>query len=255
MIFSIQRYVEDYAARRSLNDPDQYSVKLANLYDAERSRYDSDADFLKKMHRIRTSFFISNGLDRSTFEKQFLTRLNRKFKKKISPIESFPGGVKPEKSRLNKKPRSIGRILEQFKKGVEARGIDSFWESRQKGKLQSKPEKIGQSLIALFISGVLDGKGLVFREMGSGIGFVDIVVLLSTTPHLIELKMLKGKMSGVSQLQTYMRTEDRKAGWLVLFDCRPVASRSESIPARISLAEGLVNVVVVDINPVPPSKI
>lgn len=254
MIFSIQRYVEDYAARRSLNDVDQYAIKLANLYDSDRRKYHSDAEFLKRMRGIRTSFFIGNGLDRSEFEGQLLSRLDRKFKKKINPIDIFPGGVGQEKKRLSGKPRSIGKILDQFKNGVEARGVDAFWDSRTKNKLQSKPETIGQALIALFIRGVLNGKGLVFREVGSGIGFVDIVVMLSTTPHLVELKMLKGKMTGASQIQTYMRTEDRATGWLVFFDARPNDSREEEIPATLDVPEGRISVLIIDINPIPPSK-
>ncbi len=254
MIFSIQRYVEDYAAKRNLNDTDQYAVKLANLYDGERAKCDSGDEFLRKMHRIRTSFFVGNGLDRSRFENQLLSRLDRKFKKKINPIDVFPGGVKASRAKLARKTRSIGNVLAQFKSDVEARAVDAFWQSRMKLKLMPKPETIGQALIALFIKGVLDGKGLVFREVGSGIGFVDIVVFLSATPHLIELKMLKGKMTGASQLQDYMRQENRNTGWLVLFDARAHKSRKETIPSRISVPEGTISVLVVEINPVPPSR-
>ncbi|MEO1019271.1 MAG: hypothetical protein AAFY56_16505 [Pseudomonadota bacterium] len=254
MIFSIQRFVEDYNARRNLEDVDQYAIKLANLYDAHRPGCSDKADFLKKMRRIRTSFFVANGLDRSAFEAQILGRLDRKFKKKINPIDEFPGGVTTEKRRLISKPRSIGNILNEFKKGVEARAVDAFWKSRTQNKLRSKPETIGQTLIAMFIRGVLNGKGLAFREVGSGIGFVDIVVLLSTTPHLIELKMLKGKMTGASQIQTYMRTEGRNTGWLVLFDARPSHARTEEIPSHIDVLEGRIIVLTIDINPTPPSK-
>lgn len=254
MIFSIQRYVEDYAAQRNLNDVDQYAIKVANLYDAERAKFDSDIDFLKRMRRIRSSFFIGNSLDRSEFENQLLSRLDRKFKKKINPIDVFPGGVKAARTKLVRKTRSIGNILAQFKSDVEARAVDVFWQSRAKLKLMPKPETIGQALIAIFMRGVLNGKGLVFREVGSGIGFVDIVVFLSTTPHLIELKILKGKMTGASQLQDYMRTENRNTGWLVLFDARSNKSRAGVIPNKITVSEGTISVLVIEINPVPPSK-
>ena len=254
MIFSIQRFVEDYTAQRNLNDVDQYAIKVANLYDAER-RMDQPKDaFLKRMRRIRTSFFAANGLDRSLFESQLLTRLDRKFKKKINPIAVFPGGVKASRVKLARKTKSIGNILAQFKSDVEARAVDVFWQSRTKRKLMPKPETIGQALIALFIKGVLDGKGLVFREVGSGVGFVDIVVVLSTTPHLIELKMLKGKMTGASQLDEYMRKENRSTGWLILFDARAHKSRKETIPPKITVPEGTISVLVIEITPIPPSK-
>lgn len=155
---------------------------------------------------------------------------------------------------MQRKSRSIGKILDQFKMSVEARAVDAFWQSRKQQKLKPKPESIGQGLIAVFVQGVLNCKGLVFREVGSGIGFIDIVVFLSTTPHLIELKMLKGKMTGASQIQNYMRTEGRKTGWLVLFDARSRFSRNEAIPTCITVPEGAISVLVIDINPVAPSN-
>lgn len=97
MIFSIQRYLEDYATHRSLKDIDQYAVKLANLYDVNRSHYDTAVDFQKRMHRIRTSFFIGNSLDRSKFEIQLLTKLDRKFKKKITLSRRSQAGLKRKK--------------------------------------------------------------------------------------------------------------------------------------------------------------
>lgn len=257
MIFTIQRYVEDYFAAKGFRDTDQYAVKVANLYDTYRDPTESLDEFSRRMRRIRTAFFANNRVERKAFEAQFLARLDRSFLKKkgVNPVDIFPGDVRTEKRRLRRKPRSISKILNEYQIAVEARAIDSFWISRRKNQLQSKPEAIGRDLLAMFIRGVLDGKGLSFSEVRSGIGFVDILVLLSKTPHLIELKMLKGKMTGVSQLQNYMRTENRKTGWLVLFDCRPTTSRSEAIPARISVSDGTVSVIVIDINPVPPSKL
>jgi hypothetical protein len=252
MLFSIQRYLEDRFAQQSLNDADQYAVKLANLYDRER-RTDQDADdFLRRMGRIRTGFFVANNLQRNRIEASLLDKLDRKFKKKVDQIDAFPGGLSAERKKLRSKPRSIGAILGEFKSGVEARAIDSFWNSRKKQKLQSHPEQIGQALLALFFRGVLNNVGLVLREVGSGVGFVDIVVLLSTVPHLIELKILRGAVTGPAQLQTYMKTEKRQRGFLVFFETRPVAKRSP-IPSRLKVAEGTIDVLVVDLNPTAPS--
>lgn len=256
MIFEIQRYVEDHFAAKGLRDTDQYAIKVSNLYDTYRDPTDSSDEFLRRMRRIRTAFFANNSLQRGAFEPQFLKRLDRSFLKKkgTNPVDNFPGDVGAEKARLRRKPRSISRILKEYRQAVEARAVNSFWKSRQKNQLQSKPEAIGRDLLAVFIRGVLDGKGLSFSEVGSGIGFVDIVVLLSSTPHLIELKILKGKMTGVSQLETYMRTEGRNTGWLVLFDTRPSTSRTATVPTHITVQEGTISVLVIDINPIPPSK-
>lgn len=255
MIFAIQRYIEDYFAARGLRDPDQFAVKVANLYDMYRNYDETSEDFLSRLHRTRTAFFASNRLTRKEFERKLVQRLDREFLKKNSTnsIDQFPGDVSAERTRLRTKPRSIGRILDEFRAAVEARAIDPFWESRKKNRLTTNPERIGQALLAVFIRGVLDGKGLSFREVGSGIGFVDIVVVLSTVPHLLELKVIRSEITGANQLQSYMRTEVRNSGWLVLFDARPHEKRYEETPSRIDVPEGCIRVLSIDINPIPPS--
>jgi len=82
MIFSIQRYLEDYFHRRGLQDPDQYAVSLAHLYDGERSGK-NPAEFLRAMKRMRTAFYRTNAnLAREKFSRDLLALLDTKFKKK-----------------------------------------------------------------------------------------------------------------------------------------------------------------------------
>jgi hypothetical protein len=137
---------------------------------------------------------------------------------------------------------------------VESRTVDVFWQSRKSNRLQRKPEKIGQALLAIYLIGVIPhgSRGLVLREMASGIGFVDIGVILSSKLHLIEMKILSSKFVGVSQLQTYMKTEGGNEGWLVVFDARPL-SRREPIPEFVKTGDGIVKVLTIDINPTAPS--
>ena len=58
---------------------------------------------------------------------------------------------------------------------------------------------------------MLAESGLVWRELSSGVGFVDVVVVLSRIPHLIELKILKSRYHGAAQLGEYMKKESRRA--------------------------------------------
>ena len=82
MIFSIQRYLEDYFARRGFSDIDQYAIKIANLYSKQRPTK-SDDDVLREMHRISTVFFRNNSsIERVQFEDSLLRLLDNKFKKK-----------------------------------------------------------------------------------------------------------------------------------------------------------------------------
>src|ERR1700683_1204070 len=82
MIFSIQRYLEDYFHRRGLADNDQYAVALANLYGRRRSGL-SEESFLATMRKVPTVFYRNNPeLDRSEFDRKLLGLLDSRFKKK-----------------------------------------------------------------------------------------------------------------------------------------------------------------------------
>jgi hypothetical protein len=88
--------------------------------------------------------------------------------------------------------------------------------------------------------------------VSSGIGFVDIVLFLSKTPHLIELKILTDDFAGPEQLASYMAAEGRNEGWLIVFDARAQDKRT-AIPTRVSHAAGTIKVIQIEINPIPPS--
>jgi hypothetical protein len=255
MIFSIQRYIEDYFQRRNLSDLDQYAVRVANSF-AEWMHQPTDVQLLKSVHRIRTVFFQNNShLNRNDFESSLIRLLRSRFKKK-DLFDGFPGGVKAERRLLRQQPRvTIQTLIRGFVGAVEARAIDTFWQSRKKRKLAKRPEKIGQALFAVFAKGVLNDHrfGLVLREVFSGIGFVDIAIVIRSTIHLIEMKLIRSNFTGVSQLQTYMKTENRKHGWLVYFDARD-PTRRDIIPAFLVIPSGKISVVGIDINPIAPSQ-
>jgi hypothetical protein len=256
MIFSVQRFLEDYFSRRGLRDVDQYAVSLANLYERKR-RPRTDKSFLESAHRIRTVFYGNNReLNRLKFEKSILAVLDGQFKKKAkSEIESFPGGLSQERRELKQRARlTISSLLDRFKRAVESRAVDSFWVSRKAGELRPRPERIGQALLAVFAKGVLAESGLVWREIFSGIGFIDVVVVLSRIPHLIELKIMKGRYNGAAQLRDYMKRESRRTGWLILFDARP-QGRKYRVPARVAGNGSHIRNIIVEINPIAPSRL
>lgn len=257
-VFAVQRDLEDYLDRLGVEDRDQYAVRLANLYDGHRRSLDASA-FLARMAAIRTVVFKTHReLDRQEFERRLLERLDSRYLKKKSP--DFPGGVALEHQILQQRERrrSIRDLLSLFQRAVEGRAVESFWESRTQGRLKPQPETIGSSLLAVFTKGALRDRGLVLKEFASGIGYVDIGIVLSgSTIHLIELKVVRGsEIVGVEQLGRYMRTEDRREGWLVVFDARKAGREpgpgEQLEPIRVE--EGIVRVLRIDINPIPPSR-
>jgi hypothetical protein len=90
MIFSIQRYLEDYFESRGLMDNDQYAVKLANLYATSRHGASKSA-FLKRLGRVQTIFFRANrSLARISFQLELLDALDRQFLKKKAHLRPSP---------------------------------------------------------------------------------------------------------------------------------------------------------------------
>jgi hypothetical protein len=254
MLFTIQSYLEDHFRNRGLIDSDGYSVKVANLYYYQRGASRSLEEFLLKFHRVKTVFYLNNRLEeRSSFEKQLVSKIERKFGKysrqylgKLTGKRFIP---------LNKSKRvTIESLLLNFKSIVEAGAIDSFWKSRKKNQLKDKPEKIAQALLASCLKMALNGKGIVVRELSSGIGFVDLGVMLSSALHLIEVKILTKGFLGVEQLWQYMKTENRRRGILVVLDAMSPDKKVE-IPKKIESKSGEINVLVIDINPSPPSSL
>jgi hypothetical protein len=253
MIFSVQRFLEDHFERRGLSDVDQYAIKVANVFE----RLDpntSKEDMARELGRLRTAFYRRNHeLDRRHFEAGLAATLRKRFKKKRpdASFMRFKSGFALARARLRTKRRKIGAVLLEFKKAVEARAVDAFWKSRKKHLMRSRPEKIAQALLAVFAKGVVGSNGVVLREIASGIGFVDIGVSFGGPLHLIELKILKTNITGASQLATYMKTEGRNTGWLVLIDARKGFHR-DTVPVRIKMSEGLIRTLVIKVNPVVP---
>jgi hypothetical protein len=147
-------------------------------------------------------------------------------------------------------------LLEEFKRTIEAEAVNSFWESRTKGILKRRPEKLGQEILGVFASAKLSRRGAAIREAASGIGFVDVLVTFSSgLLHVVELKMLKGgQVPGPTQLATYMKHKNRLEGWLVLFDARR-ANAKHPVPRVFNRAQGAIKTLVIDINPLPPSRV
>ena len=255
MIFTIQTYIEEYFNNRSISDTDGFAVKLANLYFHEREHLTYE-ELVSKASRIRTVIYKKNNIDdKSLFLNTLFGRLDRLFKKKLlQGNPSFPGGIKEERQRISGREKiTIDVIINEFCGATEARAIDAFWVSRKRGKLRDRPEKIAQSLLAIFIKGVLRDSGIILREFLSGIGFVDIGVVISTTLHLIEIKIVSNDFSGPSQLNEYMKTEGRTKGNLVLFDPLPNGNKIE-VPDKIEVESGIIYTYVVNINPIIPSQ-
>jgi hypothetical protein len=255
MIFAIQSFLEDSFTRRGFRDTDNYPARVAEIFERfgqERSPEKIALQFGK----IRTAFFRNNSqLRRGQFEIDTAKTLRSKFPFLLGTNDSraLARATSIARSVFRAKRRSILTLLAEFKKAVQSRGIDAYWDSRKKARLRKRPEKVAQAALGVFARGALGRYGSVFREVGSGIGFVDLVISFGHVYHLVELKVLTGKFVGPDQLAAYMETEGRETGWLVVFDARSAAKKT-ALPEKIMVKAGIVNIVVIDINPTAPHR-
>jgi hypothetical protein len=202
--------------------------------------------------------FLNNGIEnRKEFEQSLIRRLDNKYKKKLGSNNStFPGGTELEREKLRHLPKlTIDILLNEFCDATEARAIDAFWISRKQGTLQHRPEKIAQGLFTLFAKGTLINRsGIVLREFQSGIGFVDVGIIFSSTLHLVEIKVITDDFTGLGQLEQYMKTEKRQEGSLLIFIAQKPDEKKD-LPVRMNTSAGVVKIYRVDINPFPPSSL
>jgi len=256
MIFSAQHFVEDRLKSSNIQDDGHYAITFVNVYFAYRD-IENKERLLRRLGRIQTTAYRNSlGADRAKVERGLLEALNRKVGSVTHPPTPFvEASAKKERTKLRAaKRRSIGTILQSFARSIRGRNVDAFWASRKANILVNQPEKVAQNLLTVFIMGALSkAGGQVFRELQSGTGYVDLLVLISTTPHLIELKIQKSRLTGPKQLATYMVMEGRKTGWLIIFDARPDAKKT-AIPPKVKQGDRTINVLVIDINPTAPSK-
>jgi hypothetical protein len=93
------------------------------------------------------------------------------------------------------------------------------------------------------------------REVQAGVGFVDVLVTFSSgLVHIVEMKILRTKdIPGPAQVGTYMNHRGRREGWLLFFDARRLNAK-DPVPTVFKRSSGTIRTIVVDINPIPPSR-
>ena len=92
MVFSIQRFIEDYLVRLRLDGTDQYSVRVANLYEDRRCQFEYD-EFLERVGRVRTVVFRNRPeIERWNVEEKLVKALDRRFKGKSNNSQQAAQG-------------------------------------------------------------------------------------------------------------------------------------------------------------------
>lgn len=151
---------------------------------------------------------------------------------------------------------TIDEILDAFAKHISTDIRMSFWTSDMGNhKWISRPEYHAQRLLFTFLRAKLDSSALIFEELDTGAGRLDLLVAFSVSEkYIIELKMcgapysLKYAKKGFGQIQHYMENRDVKLGYLLIFDARK-RDFNKNIPADEIATDYRIEVKVIDVRP------
>jgi len=268
LLYRVQGAVLDQTAALGFPDRDGFAAALADLYVFTRASRSLDR-FLGNAARIRTGTFAPKRRERRIVTEQVVHALDRRFLSHLSRWETPMPASKTQQvrvGRLRSGARAKGKtgrqqfdaLIREFRKAIELNGVQEFWESRRKQQLRQRPESLAQVALSIFLHAPVKARnGLVLREVGSGTGYVDVLAMFGRSRlYMVELKILRSsRIGGFRQLARYLELHSLAEGWLLLFDTRPWRRRT-LVSDHDRIIDGkVVNVVVIDINPPPPSSL
>jgi type II secretory pathway predicted ATPase ExeA len=96
-------------------------------------------------------------------------------------------------------------------------------------------------ILMAFLQRVVNGGGLILREVAAGKGRLDLCVAYQGGKYPVELKLRHGEKTlpdGLAQLAAYMDTLGETNGWLCIFDRDPARAWDEKIYRKTEPVEG-----------------
>lgn len=147
------------------------------------------------------------------------------------------------------RPDSFMEVLKKFSHSFGNLHWKALWETSG-SKFKPKPEEIAQSILASHLEGICHGIAFVGREIGSGDGYVDLLVNFLGYDYIVEIKIVGGSWSigsakkGLDQLDHYMMAYEQPQAFLVVFDGR-TSDKGEQLSPSYQLDNGTVQVVTV----------
>jgi Holliday junction resolvase len=126
-----------------------------------------------------------------------------------------------------KYPYQIPRYLKDGRIDMDflMRDFQQFW--RENGDLYIKQytykEAAPHLILMAFLQRVINGGGLIVRDMAAGSGRLDLCLVYKGQKYPIEIKIRYGQKyieKGLEQTERYMDIYGCNEGWLVIFDRR-----------------------------------
>jgi hypothetical protein len=221
--------VGEFRIRKLLDEKSELYIKDPQISSSRDWTEDEKASLQSQIMRddkLKVIQKVSKKIDSEKDELQY---------KKIAHLEKAANGLL---QRLKSDPFtwpenshgfvSLETFLDEFASTVKSHLRMSFWQSENsKHKWVTRPESHAKSLFLASLISHLGRSALIFDEVGSGAGYIDIYVVLSNGEKaIIELKMCGNSYSsnyaveGITQILHYIQNREAKAGYLLVFDGR-----------------------------------
>jgi Holliday junction resolvase len=103
------------------------------------------------------------------------------------------------------------------------------------------PEAAPLLVLQAFLQRVVNGGGRVIRDMASGNGRLDLMMIYNGKKYPIELKIRYGKKyveDGLGQTADYMDLHCCNEGWMVVFDRRKTIKWEDKLYTKKETVDG-----------------
>lgn len=148
---------------------------------------------------------------------------------------------------LSDPPRFID-LLHRFATALGKDYWKVYWE-KPGDSFVAKPEALAQSHLGMYLDRDVGPIGFVGPEIGSGNGFIDLLVNLLGYNHILEVKIVGASWgighakAGLPQIDGYMKTHNAAESYLLVLDGRKT-TKGEQLESHYDLPNGRVHVVV-----------
>lgn len=230
-IVIVNREFKEFMHSMNWSDLDNFGLRLSRGIVEGLSTGCSMREALRKsLGRVQTGFFRANRVNRQVFADDFLKRL--------------------ERSGWELALRSIEDLLREFRVYAERDLAQDLVK-----------DVVDEARLRAFLQTFLAGRGeRSFREVPSGRGKTDILLISPDGEEIIEVKIWRGEeyfREGLEELEEYLRTQNLRKGYYVILDC---SLENDFVNQRghewVEEVRGKrIHVIIITVRSVPPSKI
>jgi hypothetical protein len=122
------------------------------------------------------------------------------------------------------------KVVDKFQGFMKAKGAEVV-------KHPKFNHAAGQLVFLSYLDLLVNGRGWTFKEVRSGLGWIDVLCCYGDQKEVVEIKMWYGERryeEGLEQLAGYLESEGLDHGYLVVFDRRGVKPKEYTCKQHVA---------------------